>query len=66
MTTKKIIGIILILIGVVLAYYGYDQKNSIGSQLSSAFGQTNTTAIIYMVGGVILAVAGIVLILKKK
>lgn len=66
MQPKKIIGVILVLAGASIAYYGIDQKNSIGSQLSTAFGHSNTNAIICIVGGVILALIGVGLVLKGK
>ncbi|MGK0305524.1 MAG: uncharacterized membrane protein YidH (DUF202 family) [Gammaproteobacteria bacterium] len=57
---NKIIGIVLIVIGVALALWGYDVFNSASSQISRAFsGDTPIEAWLGMVGGVICAAIGI-------
>jgi drug/metabolite transporter (DMT)-like permease len=57
---NKIIGIVLIVIGVALALWGYDLFNSASSQIISAFsGDTPIEAWLGMVGGVICAAIGI-------
>jgi uncharacterized membrane protein YidH (DUF202 family) len=57
---NKIIGIVLIIIGVALALWGYNIYDSAGSQLSRAFnGNTPIKAWAGMVGGVICLAIGI-------
>ncbi len=57
---NKIIGIILLVIGVALAAWGYNIYDSVGSQLSRALsGDTPVKAWAGMVGGAILIVTGI-------
>lgn len=57
---KKIIGIILIVVGVALALWGYDVYDSAGSQLGRALtGDTPIEAWAGMVGGVICVVLGV-------
>ena len=57
---KKIIGIILIVIGVALALWGFDVYDSAGSQIGRALtGDTPIEAWAGMVGGVICIVIGI-------
>jgi uncharacterized membrane protein YidH (DUF202 family) len=57
---KKIIGIILIVIGVALAAWGYNAYDSVGSQLSRTFsGDAPIEAWIGMVGGAICIVIGV-------
>jgi len=57
---KKIIGIILIIIGVALAIWGFNGYDSAGSQVSRAIGgDSPIEAWIGMVGGAICIVIGI-------
>jgi len=57
---KKVIGIVLIVIGVVLAAWGYNIYDSAGSQFSRALsGNAPVEAWIGMVGGAICIVIGI-------
>lgn len=57
---NKTIGIVLIIIGVALAFWGYNIYDSAGSQLSRALsGDTPLEAWAGMVGGVICLVIGI-------
>lgn len=57
---NKIIGIILIVVGVALAAWGYDVYDSAGSQIGRALsGDTPIEAWAGMVGGVICVLIGI-------
>ncbi len=57
---NKIIGIVLIVVGVALAAWGYNIYDSAGSQVSRAFsGDAPVEAWAGMVGGAICIVFGI-------
>ena len=57
---NKIIGIVLIVVGVALALWGYDIFDSASSQISRAFnGDTPIEAWLGMAGGVICSAVGI-------
>lgn len=57
---NKIIGIVLIIVGVALAIWGYNIYESVGSQVSRTFsGDAPLEAWAGMVGGVICVVIGI-------
>ncbi|MCO7223510.1 DUF3185 family protein [Pleionea sp. CnH1-48] len=57
---NKIIGIVLIIVGVALAFWGYNIYDSAGSQITRALsGDTPIEAWAGMVGGVICVVIGI-------
>ncbi len=57
---KKLSGIILIVLGVALAIWGYNVYDSAGSQISRAFsGDTPIEAWIGMVGGGLCIIFGI-------
>lgn len=58
--SNKNIGIILIIIGVALAFWGYNIYDSAGSHVSRALsGNTPVKAWIGMIGGAICVVLGI-------
>ena len=58
---NKIIGIVLIIVGVALVLWGYNIYDSAGSQVSRALsGDTPLEAWAGMVGGAICLVVGII------
>lgn len=60
MSINKLIGIVLIVVGVALAIWGYNIYDSAGSQIERALnGDTPMEAWAGMVGGVICVVIGI-------
>ncbi|MDH5256402.1 MAG: DUF3185 family protein [Gammaproteobacteria bacterium] len=59
--SNKTIGIVLIIIGVALAFWGYNIYDSVGSQLGRALsGDTPIEAWAGMVGGIICVTIGII------
>jgi len=57
---NKTIGIILIVIGVALAFWGYNIYDSAGSQVTRALsGETPIEAMAGMIGGAICVIIGI-------
>ena len=57
---NKILGIVLIIVGVALAMWGYDIYNSAGSQISRTLsGDTPIEALAGMIGGAIAVIVGI-------
>ena len=58
--SNKLLGFVLIVIGVAVALWGYDVFNSASSQISRAFnGDTPIEAWLGMAGGVICIAVGI-------
>ncbi|SMF15758.1 Protein of unknown function [Alteromonadaceae bacterium Bs31] len=56
---KKIIGVILIVVGIALAFWGYDVYGSAGSKLGRVIsGDTPIEAWLGMVGGAICIILG--------
>lgn len=57
-TTKKIIGIVLVVLGLGLAFWGYQLSSSVGSQISQAVTGSYTDRImtLYISGAVSFAV----------
>lgn len=62
---KKIIGIVLLVVGVVLIGWGYSIADSVSGQLSSAFsGSPGDKAMILYIAGGICAAIGIFRLVK--
>ena len=62
----RVIGIVLIIAGVALAFWGYNEYDSASSQISRAFsGDAPMEAWVGMIGGAICVVMGIFSVLKK-
>lgn len=64
MQTNKILGVVLFLVGVALAIYGFNLQNSFGSQVAEFFGHKNQNALVYISFGTVAAIAGLILLLK--
>jgi len=64
--SNKIIGLILIVVGIGLGYWGYEMSNSLGSQLSSTFAGSPPNEVMYRyIAGAACFVVGIFLVRKK-
>jgi uncharacterized membrane protein YidH (DUF202 family) len=66
MDGKKVIGGVLILVGVICAFYGINDLNSVSSKLWSIVGQSNTGAYTAIVLGIVVGIVGCVLIFPKQ
>ncbi|KPK47479.1 MAG: hypothetical protein AMS22_16535 [Thiotrichales bacterium SG8_50] len=67
MGSTKIVGFVLLAVGVVLLYFGYNASQSVGSQFKSAFaGSMSDKAMMYYVGGAVLAGIGAFLAFIRK
>lgn len=60
MSSQKVIGIICVILGVGLIFWGYSVSSSIGGQLGSAVsGAVSTEELLAYVGGVVALVLGV-------
>lgn len=67
MGTPKIIGIVLLVVGILLLFFGYQASQSIGEQLSETVtGRFTDETMWYIIGGVAAIVAGAFLAFFKK
>lgn len=67
MGTPKIIGIVLLVVGILLLFFGYQASQSIGEQLSETVtGRFSDETMWYIIGGVAAIVAGAFLAFFKK
>ena len=63
---KKMIGTILLVVGVGLAIWGYQLSGSVGSQLTKAISGSHTDKVMMMyIGGAVSAIAGLFMLTKK-
>lgn len=64
--SKKMISSALLVAGLLLLYFGYQEYQSIGSEVEEFItGSPSDNAIWFIVGGAAAAIAGIVGLLKK-
>ncbi len=66
MSTNKLVGIILLVLGGVLIYFGLNATEAPMEEITEAFtGRYSDQTMYYLIGGAISAVLGLVLLLKK-
>ena len=66
LSTKKIIGIALIVLGAGLAIWGYQGSGSVASQVTRAFSGSDTDKVMTLyIAGAASFVVGLFLIMKK-
>jgi uncharacterized membrane protein YidH (DUF202 family) len=65
-TTRKILGIVLVIVGIGLAYWGYQMSGSVSSQLNEALtGSPTDRVMIYYIAALASAAVGVFLLVKK-
>lgn len=66
MSTNKIIGLVLLVLGAVLVFFGLNATEAPLEEASEALtGSYSDETMYYLIGGAVAAVLGIVLLLKK-
>ena len=66
MSSSRLIGIGLLVLGGILLYFGYNATNAPAEELGEAFtGKYSDETMMYLIGGGVAAVAGLFLALKK-
>lgn len=66
MSNSKLIGIVLLALGAVLLYFGFNSTNSAVEEIGEAItGRYSDETMMYLIGGGVAAVAGLFLLLKK-
>lgn len=63
---KNLFAIILVVVGIALIFYGFNHMNTTESEIKDLFGKSDTTGILSIVIGVVLAIAGVFSALKKR
>ena len=66
MSQNKIIGIVLVVVGLILLYFGYNAANAPLEELGESLtGRYSNETMGYLIGGAVALVAGAVMAFKK-
>lgn len=66
MNQKMIVGIALLVLGAVLLYFGQNAANAPTEEIAEALtGQYSDRTIMFLAGGAVSAVIGVVMLVKK-
>lgn len=65
MKSSKIIGIVLLLVGIGLVFYGINHLDSTESKIKDFFGKEDTSGMFMSILGAILAIAGGFMAMRK-
>lgn len=66
MNNNKIIGIILLVVGVIALYFGINATNAPMEEMTEAFtGQYSDQTMLYLIGGAVASIAGLVMLFRK-
>ncbi|MBB5321956.1 DUF3185 family protein [Marinobacter oulmenensis] len=67
MGSTRLVGIILLVVGIGLLYFGYQSTQSLGGQVTETLtGRFSDETMWYLIGGAAAAVAGVFLTFLKK
>jgi len=67
MGSSKLIGIVLLVVGVILLYFGYQSSQAVGNQVAEALtGRFTNETMWYLIGGAAATAAGAFLTFMKK
>jgi drug/metabolite transporter (DMT)-like permease len=62
MTPQRIVGIVILVVGVVILFFGVNASHSVGDQLSNTFtGRFTGTTMWYILGGLAAALCGLMM-----
>ena len=63
---RKVIGLVLLVVGIGLAIWGYQLSESFGSQLNEALTGSHTNKVVLLyIGGAAAVVAGLFMLTRK-
>ena len=66
MMQKTILGLILVVVGIGLLYWGYSESQSVSSQVTEAFSGSPQDKVMYKyIGGAVALIVGIYLAVRK-
>ena len=66
MGNRKVIAIVLLVLGAILLYFGFNASQAPVEEIGEALtGRYSDSTMLYLVGGGVAAIAGLVMLLKK-
>ncbi|MFA5493410.1 MAG: DUF3185 family protein [Porticoccaceae bacterium] len=67
MSNTKLAGVVLLIAGLILVFFGWQSSQSVGDQVvEMATGRFTDDTMWYLIGGIIIAVAGFFIAFIKK
>jgi hypothetical protein len=64
---NKLLGLVLVVVGAGLLYWGYSESQSVTSQVSEAFSGSPLDRVMYKyIGGAVALLAGVYIIFRKR
>jgi len=67
MKDTKLLGVVLLVVGVILLYFGWQASESLGDQVTEAVtGRFTDNTMFYIIGGAVAVAAGIFLSVVRK
>lgn len=67
MGANKILGLVLLVVGLILLYFGWESSQSVGDQVTEAFtGRFTDSTMWFLIAGAAAAVGGILLAVLRK
>lgn len=66
MNNSKLIGVVLLVLGGILLYFGFNATDSAAEEIGEAItGRYSDETMMYLIGGGVAAVAGLFMLVKK-
>jgi uncharacterized membrane protein len=66
MNQKRIIGIVLLVIGAIALYFGFNATNAPMEEVTEAFtGRYSDQTMLYLIVGAVAGIAGLVMLVRK-
>jgi len=66
MNQNKMLGIVLLAIGAIALYFGFNATNAPMEEMTEAFtGKYSDQTMLYLIGGAVAGVAGLVMLFRK-
>jgi hypothetical protein len=67
MGNQRLVGVVLLVVGIILLYFGWQASESLGDQITRTFtGRFTNDTMWYLIGGAAAAVAGVFLLLFRR
>lgn len=67
MGNQKLVGIVLLVVGIMLLYFGWQASESLGDQITrTVTGRFTDETMWYLIGGAAAAVAGVFLLFFRR
>lgn len=67
MNAQKLLGLVLLVVGLILLFFGWNASQSMGEELTETFtGRFTDETMWYLIGGAVMSIVGLVLTVTRK